>query len=188
MDSRKKIIRKLQSTLSPRRYQHTLGVEKTAISLAKHYKTCEEQASTAGLLHDCAKNIPYEVMREYCKSYKINLSEFKDFPQIVHSFLGAEIAEKEYNISDHNILNAIRYHTTGRSNMTLLEKIIFLSDYIEPGRKTFEGLQEVREMVYVDLDRAVYMTLNSTIKYLLKMDVPIHPLTIDSEKYYRQLN
>lgn len=186
MKSREKIIRRLQSTLSPSRYQHTLGVEKTAIDLAKFYQANEEQVSIAGLLHDCAKNIPYQVMKEYCKSYKINLDGFKDFPQILHSFLGARIAEKEYNITNQDIINAIRYHTTGRPDMTLIEKIIFLSDYIEPGRKPFDGLKEVREMAYVDLDKAVYMTLKNTINYLEELDSPIHPLTIDSEIFYRQ--
>ena len=133
---------KLQSALSVKRYIHTMGVSEEAVKLAEIYGTptdCEK-AKVAGLLHDCAKDYPQTLRERFCKEYKIKTDEIMEKqPDLIHPFLGAEVAKREYQIQDEEILNAIRYHTTGRANMTLLEKIIFIADYIEPHREKLKG-------------------------------------------------
>ena len=136
------MVEKIRSALSPRRFIHTLGVVETAVKIAKVYYIDIEQAKIAALLHDCVKDYPHSLQIQLCKEFHIPLDEtMKKNPELIHSFLGAEIAKREYEVEDSYILDAIRYHTTGRANMTLLDKIIFLSDYIEANRTSFIGLE-----------------------------------------------
>lgn len=180
---REEIVSQLKRVLSPKRFRHTLGVEETALKLANIYNINEDKACYAALLHDCAKELPLEKVKAGCLQYQIDLTLMENYRQIVHSFLGAKIAENEYDIWDSEIIDAIRYHTTGRANMSLLEKIIFISDYIEPNRRVFSGLEEIRELTYNNLDGAVLKALKNTILYLEKGHKKVHPLTREAKNY-----
>ncbi len=182
---------KLQSALSVKRYIHTMGVSEEAVKLAEIYGTptdCEK-AKVAGLLHDCAKDYPQTLRERFCKEYKIKTDEIMEKqPDLIHPFLGAEVAKREYQIQDEEILNAIRYHTTGRANMTLLEKIVFIADYIEPHREKFEGLEEARRLAYSDLDMAIKVILEQTIDFVKQRGRLLHPLSLEALDYYQTKN
>ncbi len=179
---------KLQSSLSIKRYIHTMGVVKEAKKLAKIYgdSTVVEKAQVAGLLHDCAKDYPADLKKRLCKEYHIELNDImKEQIDLVHPFLGAEVAKREYLVDDEDILDAIKYHTTGRKNMSLLEKIVFIADYIEENRKSFEGLEEARRLAYIDLDLAMKFILEHTIDYVEERKLKLHPLSAEALEYYK---
>lgn len=159
----------LKKLLPHKRYEHTLGVCETAVSLAKLYGVSEEKSYIASLLHDCAKNIPENEQLSLCQKYSINLDEYTlSQPQILHSYVGAHLAKDIYGVSDDEVFDAIYYHTTGKENMSLLCKIIFLSDMIEPGRSNIPNLDLIRKESLRNLDLAVLMALDSTILYNIK--------------------
>lgn len=177
---------KLHYTLTPNRYRHTIGVAKECVQLAKRYGADSDKAYMAGLLHDCAKCMTDEEKLNLCDKYGMVLDDIlKKQPDLTHSFLGAEVAKREYGITDEEILNAIAYHTTGRENMTLLEKIVFIADYIEPNREYFDGLDEVRELAYKDIDKAVLTSLENTINYNILKNRIIHPLGMAACEYLK---
>ena len=131
-----KIRCELKKQLKKERYIHTIGVMYTAASIAMRYGEDIEKAMTAGLLHDCGKFAPAGEQIRLCKKYELPLKESElEMPALIHAKLGAYLAKEAYKVCDGEILNAILYHTTGRPDMTMLEKIVFLADYIEPGRK-----------------------------------------------------
>ena len=182
------IRQKLQSSLSIWRYIHTIGVAKEAKKLAAHYGVDQDKAEAAALLHDCAKDYTDDMKRRFCKEYHVPIDEVMEKKiDLVHSFLGAEVAKREFGVEDDEILDAIRYHTTGKREMTPLSKIIFVADYIEPGRKAFEGLEKARELAYQDLDAAVKLILEDTIDYVEKNGNPLHPLSLEALDYYRKM-
>ncbi|WP_317854025.1 nicotinate-nucleotide adenylyltransferase [Chakrabartyella piscis] len=180
---------KLQSALQIKRYIHTLGVESEAMKLAEIYGTKQDKqkAQIAGLLHDCAKDYPRDLQQRLCKEYKLALDEDTiRTPQLIHAVLGAEIAKREYQITDTTILDAIRYHTTGRPHMSLLEKIIYIADYIEPNREKFDGIEEARRLAYLDLDLAMCFILADTINYVKEQGRKPHPISEEALQYYKQ--
>ena len=130
------IQNKLRKNLKGNRYIHTLGVEYTSVCLAMKYEADLEKAELAGLLHDCAKELPEKKLIKICRDHgeKISTMEFKQ-PFLLHGKAGACLARNKFGVEDEEVLDAIRYHTTGRPAMTLLEKIVFVADYIEPNRK-----------------------------------------------------
>ena len=174
----------LQNNLIEKRYNHTLGVVKTALELAEIYNVNKEKAEIAALAHDCAKNISYDELKEICEKGNIIFTEDDlNSKPIWHAYAAVVIAKEEFNINDEEILNAIKYHTTGRKNMTVLEKIIYLADYIEPGR-TFEKIQEVRELTYdKNIDEALIKAINNTIEFLISKRSIIHKSTIEARNY-----
>jgi len=111
----------------------------------------------------------------------------REQPELIHSFLGAEMARHDFDIEDEEILSAIRYHTTGRPNMSDLEKIIYLADFFEPSRKPFEGIETIRSLAYTDLNKAMDFALNHTIDYIGKKNRLVHPLSLEAADYYRKL-
>lgn len=166
-----KIKEQLKGTLKPSRYQHTINVADEAIKLGEKYSYNTEDCYIAGLLHDIAKVKDLETLKQICDKAGYDM-EIKELESLIlnpnsHSVLGAYIAEKTFGIKDEKILNAIRFHTTGRVNMGLLEKIVFLADYIEVGRD-FEGLEEVRRLAYIDIDKAILAALNNNIVHVVK--------------------
>ncbi len=180
---------KLQSALSVKRYIHTLGVAEEAVKLAQIYGSVQEQqkARVAGLLHDCAKDYPESMRLRFCKEYKVKTDEIMNKQaDLIHPFLGAEVAKREYQVMDEDVLNAIRYHTTGRKEMSLLEKIVFVADYIEPNREKFGGLEEARRLAYLDLDKAMKYILENTIEYVRARGRLLHPLSVEALEYYRK--
>ncbi|MCR5774297.1 MAG: bis(5'-nucleosyl)-tetraphosphatase (symmetrical) YqeK [Lachnospiraceae bacterium] len=180
------IKKKMKKALDKDRYRHTVSVAYTAACLAMRYAIDPEVAFTAGLLHDCAKCIPTAEKFKLCEKYKVELSDFeKTNTALIHAKLGACLAEKRYGISDKDILDSIRTHTTGEPDMSLLQKIIFTADYIEPGRDQASNLPEIRQMAFVDLDKAVCKILSDTLAYLgKKKDAPIDPMTRKTYEFY----
>lgn len=161
------ISEKLSCKLRKKRYIHSLGVMYTAQALAMRYEISVEDAGVAGILHDSAKEMKEDELIHYCNKHDIFISpdEYKA-PFLLHGKAGAHIAAVRYGIEEEYILDAIRFHTTGRPQMTMLEKIIFTADYIEPGRKHFDSLQSIRKEAFVDIDRACALILKKTIDYL----------------------
>ena len=178
----------LEKALTPKRYQHTLGVEYTAAALAMRYEIPLADAQLAGLLHDCEKCLPYEEKISLCEQYQIPISETElQNSELLHAKAGFVLAQTEYHITDTDILNAILYHTTGRPGMSLLEKIIFIADYIEPGRKKAPNLQEVRKLAFINLDQALIQIMSDTLTYLESNEGIIDPMTRDSYLYYSNM-
>ena len=182
-----KIQKKLKKKLDANRYRHTLGVMYTAGALAMRYQENLEDALTAGLLHDCGKYGSVKDQIRLCRKNKLELSaEELKIPALIHAKLGAHLAQKKYHIKDQRILDAIRYHTTGRPEMSILDKIIYLADYIEPHRKMIPGLSEIRRLSYIDLDQAVCNCADATLRYLQKAGRFVDPMTQETYAYYRK--
>lgn len=171
---------KLQQSLNEKRFLHSIGVMDECEKLALHYEADVNKARIAGLLHDCAKNISQSEENTLLNKYEIKLDDIqKQSHALVHGILGMYVAREKYNINDEEILDAIYWHTTGRAGMTLLEKIVFIADYIEPAR-TFDDTEEIRKNAYEDIDRAIVLSADSTIRYLLERKKLVHPLTLDT--------
>lgn len=181
-----KIRRKLIAELDKERYEHTLGVMYTAASMAMCHGADVEQALLAGLLHDCAKCIPGENKIKMCEKYHLNVSEVeRENPSLLHAKLGAFLAAKKYHIEDKEIINAIASHTTGHPHMTLLEKIIYIADYIEPGRPELANMEEVRHLAFRNIDECLYRILEDSLEYLNRLSKPIDPMTEKTYDYYK---
>lgn len=178
------IITYLQDKLSVRRYEHVIGVKDTAVKLARTYGEDEEKALLAALLHDCAKNMVDSELLKLVKDYgyipdKIEMQS----PQLLHGRAAAIIAKNEMGIVDVSICDAVTYHTTGREGMALLEKIIYIADYIEPSRY-FPGVEALRKESFTNLDRAMLMSLENTIKYIIDRGQLLHTNTIEARNYF----
>lgn len=170
-----------------KRYEHTLGVEYTAAALAMRYDCDIRDAQIAGLLHDCAKCLTDAKRLSICKKHKIPITAVeKKNPFLLHAKVGAYLAHKKYKIRNEDIMNAIRSHTTGRQNMSILEKIVFVADYIEPGRSHAPNLElgEIRRLAFIDLDKAFIRILEDTLEYLKAGDRDIDPMTEETWRYY----
>lgn len=181
------IISYLQDKLSAKRYEHVLGVRDTAMELAKTYGEDEKKASLAALLHDCAKNMGDLELIKLVKDYgyvpdKIEMQA----PQLLHGRAAAIIAKNEMGIGDTSICDAVIYHTTGREGMSLLEKIIYIADYIEPTR-SFLGVEDLRKEAFANLDKAMLMSLENTIKYIISRGQLLHSNTVEARNYFLQL-
>ena len=181
----KKIKKKLKNELDESRYEHTIGVMDTAACLAMRYGADLTQALVAGLLHDCAKCIPNDKKLKLCRKNGIEVTPFEEkAPFLLHAKLGAWMAEHEYHVSDPAILSAIACHTTGKPDMSLLDKIVFIADYIEPGRNKAPGLPEIRRLSFADIDQALIRILSDTLDYLASSNDPIDPATQTVLDYY----
>ncbi|MEK4103909.1 bis(5'-nucleosyl)-tetraphosphatase (symmetrical) YqeK [Paenibacillus odorifer] len=174
---REALIEAVSTQMPDKRWKHTLGVMETSIQLAKQYGADPERAETAAILHDVAKYWPVERMKEIIEQNHLNLDLLVYDKQMWHSEVGAFVAEKDYGITDPDIINAIRFHTSGREDMSLLEKIVCLADYIEPGRD-FPGVDKIREKAQVSLEEGLVAGFDSTISLLLEKRRVIFPLTV----------
>ena len=184
-----KIEKKLKKYLDEDRLWHTLGVMHTAASLAMVYDVDIEKAQLAGILHDCAKCIPNKKKLKMCSQHHISVSEFEqEHPFLLHAKLGAYVAKAKYDVTDENILSAITWHTTGKPDMTLLEKIVYIADYIEPKRDKAPNLAIVRKLAFQDLDECMYKILADTLAYLEENPKDIDNATKDAFLYYRDLH
>ncbi len=182
-----KIKKELKKELDKNRYHHTIGVMYTAASLAMRYEYDIEQAMLAGLLHDCAKCIPDKEKLAICRKNAIQMRDIEiENPFLLHAKLGAYIAKEQYKISDSEILHAIEVHTTGEPAMNLLDKIIFVSDYIEPARDKAPNLVQIRKLAFCDLDAAVLKILNDTLNFLNKKRGSIDEKTHETYEYYKK--
>lgn len=178
---------KLAKKLSPHRLRHSLGVCDTAAALAARYGYPVYYAKIAGLLHDCAKGLSEEKYFKICGKHGIPVTEAeRKAPYLLHAKVGALYAEKKFGVTDPELLQAIRVHTTGEPAMSLLGQILFISDYIEPGRDKAAELEEIRELAYVDLDLCCRVILDNTLAYLKASGADVDPLTEKTAAYYRK--
>jgi len=168
----------LSKRLKEKRYKHSLGVAMTAGQLAKRYGVCVEKAEIAGLLHDCAREFTVNEMIEQANQRQIFFSEIeRHVPILLHAALGADMIEESYGVKDPDIKQAIRFHTVGGASMSILDKIIYLADMIEPGRD-FPELAILRRLAEENLDQAMLLALNQSMQFVLKKNSIIHPDTV----------
>lgn len=171
------IEEKLQQSLSPQRWIHSQGVSMVAYHLAEKYGGNKEKAKIAGLLHDCAKELSLTMMQKVVEKIQEDIPPaVMESRALLHGPAGSVWAEKEYGITDSEIKEAIYFHTTGRPDMSLLEKIVFLADYIEPSRK-FPGVDTIRQATEQSLDAGVLAAYDSTIHHLLDNQEYIYEMT-----------
>lgn len=182
------IYEKLQKKLKNKRFIHTIGVAYTAANLAYRYNEDSKLAFRAGLLHDCAKYMNDEEMLKFCKKNNIEISDVEKVnPGLLHAKAGEYIARNDYGESDEGVLSAIRWHTTGRVGMSLLEKIVFVADYIEPNRNMDVELELIRQTAYSDLDKCITIIYENTLKYIKGSNKHLDPTTTSAYEYYRSL-
>ena len=179
-----KIKKYLKEALSEKRYIHSLGVAEEAVSLARHYGADEDKAYIAGLCHDIAKEIPNDVAKYMLKEkYGAELSEIEEAThKLLHGPLGAYMVQSEFEIADEEIIDAIKYHTTAKADMSMLCKIIYMADYTEKNR-TYDGVDELRELSYKDIDDAIIFGIDFTIGELIEKGAAFHPDTIEARNY-----
>lgn len=173
----------IKENLTEKRFLHTMGVISVAKKLSNINNISEEKAELAALCHDIAKYVPKEECIKLLKENNIKLSEDEEkVPEIWHSIIGPILAKNNLEIEDKDVLGAIRWHTTGKEDMSVLEKIIYIADMIEPSR-IFDGVDEIREATMLDLNKGVLLGLNHSIKFLLSKGVPIDLNTIKARNY-----
>ena len=167
------------SYLKHKRIPHVLGTEQEAIRLAERYGADVEKARVGALRHDCTKKLDMEAQLALCRHYGIELDELEQKAlKLLHAKTGAAIARDVFGV-DEEIYSAILWHTTGHANMTLLEKILYLADYIEPSRD-FPGVDKLRAVCYKNLDAGLLMGLEMTIGEMNAMGNPVHHATIEA--------
>lgn len=177
---------RLQKKLDLKRYEHTLGVLYTSAALCMQHGINIEQGMLAGLLHDCGKAYKNKEQYVLCKQYGISLSEVEhENLALIHAKLGAYLAKEVYGIHDEDVLSAIRFHTTGKPDMTTLEKILYIADYIEPHRN-LPLVEEIRTMAFHDLDKTMYVLLEQSLEHLSKSGKIIDEMTIATYQYYKK--
>lgn len=181
------IRKKVKKELDKDRYEHTKGVMYTAACLAMAHEGNMEQAMLAGLLHDCAKCVPNDEKIRICEENHIIISSVeRENPTLLHAKLGALYASTKYEVTDPEIIHAIKIHTTGEPGMSLLDKIIFIADYIEPKRDKAAHLDEIRKLAFEDLDACMADILYDTLHYLNTKKGAIDPNTQLTYEYYKQ--
>lgn len=188
LELRENILPKIKKRQTSKRFEHTLRVEKCAVSLAKIHGANVYDVALAALLHDNAKNYPNDKKLKLCNKHNVALSKAEEANiDLVHAKLGGVLARKKYKIKNQDIINAIMYHTTGRPHMSKTEKIIYIADFIEPGRKEFPGLLKARDMAYDDLDTALVKILMLTINHIIDRGQIIDSITEETYEFYYKL-
>lgn len=186
MKKLEKQLKKLQRYIEKDRYQHTIGVMYTAAALAMAYNYDINKAMLAGALHDCAKSMPHDKKLELCRKNHIEVSDVeRENPFLLHAKAGALIARKKYGVKDEDVLHAIQVHTTGAPAMSTLDMIVFIADYIEPGRDKALNLPHIRELAFQNLENTVEKILYDTLNYLNQKSGRIDPTTERTYEYYK---
>ncbi|WP_018752637.1 bis(5'-nucleosyl)-tetraphosphatase (symmetrical) YqeK [Paenibacillus sanguinis] len=175
--SREQLIAAISGGMPAKRWKHVEGVMESAVLLAERYGADPVKADLAALLHDLAKFWPIDKQEAIVRDHGLNAELLEHDKQLLHAEVGAYIARVEYDVQDVEVLDAVRYHTSGRIGMTLLDKIVCLADYIEPGRE-YPGVDHIRELAEKNLEDALIAGFDSTISFLLKQGKPIFPLTV----------
>ncbi|RJX41228.1 HD domain-containing protein [Paenibacillus pinisoli] len=176
---RQLIIERVRAEMPERRWRHTEGVMMTAIALAKRYGEDPQRAELAAIIHDVAKFWPIERQGNAIRDYGLHHEVLGYDKELWHAEVGAWVAEHEFGVTDAGVLAAIRYHTSGRRGMTKLEKIVWLADYIEPGRD-FPGVDTIRALAEEHLEKAVLAGLDGTIGFLIAKGKRIYPMTLEA--------
>ncbi|MCP3025611.1 bis(5'-nucleosyl)-tetraphosphatase (symmetrical) YqeK [Halobacillus sp. A5] len=178
--SRDQLLDFVRPHLKQSRYEHTVRVTDTAVELAIQYGADVQKAETASILHDFAKHKSKEELKHWISNDERVPNDLLDYHhELWHGPAGALMLENELEIKDPEILSAIACHTSGKKNMSLLDKVVFLADYIEPGRN-FEGVEEVRELAKSDLDNACLQSLVNTVHFLTNNKRTVYPDTINA--------
>ena len=165
---------KLFAKLPETRYIHSLGVMQCAVSLARKYGADEEKSRIAGLLHDCAKAMNLDEMRLAIQRNGIELyTGEENYPALLHAPAGSAVAREDYGVEDNDILSAIRKHTVGAKEMSLLDTVIYVADFIEPNRKPFPGLDVIRMLAGEDIWRAAEVCSERTKQYCEERGLPV---------------
>ena len=181
-------IRQLSATLKPGRFDHTLSVARTAIHLAEIHGLDVLRAEQAGLLHDCAKHLPLDVMRQIAVENSLTSDEsILSSRGLLHAVVGTWVAQKNYGMTDPQVLDAIRNHTTGCPGMSRLSICVCLSDSIEPLREDYPGLGRIRDLAEQSLERALLLSLESTANYVRSHNWYLHPQTQETIRWLRTL-
>lgn len=175
--SRDVLIEAVSSQMPAKRWEHTKGVMETAVILAGRFGADPVKAELAAILHDVAKYWPVQKLHQMMVEHKLSEELLHYDKQLWHAEVGAFVAEHEYGVTDAEVLDAIRYHTSGRIGMTLLDKVVCLADYMEPGRD-FPGVNNIRELANHSLEEALAAGFDSTIVHLLSRRQIIFPLTV----------
>jgi predicted HD superfamily hydrolase involved in NAD metabolism len=176
-DRRVEIRSWLQERLSPHRYTHSLGVAATARELASRYGADPEKAELSGLLHDIAREWRPPELLAAAQDWEIPVGYLEEMAPMpcLHGPVGASVAADVFQVNDEAVLLAIAHHTMGRERMTLLERVLFLADAIEPNRPEMDYIRELRDLAPQDLNRACRRAYDYTFEYLLRTGQPIHP-------------
>lgn len=170
----------IEQRLSPYRATHSLNVAKAAVQLAERYGVNVHQAEEAGLLHDCTKEMPAKEQLQLLEKFDIIITIAEHCAhKLLHAITGSVVAREEFGVTDPEVLSAIRYHTTGKPGMTLLEKIIYVADFISEERD-FPGVEKLRKLAFYDLDEAVFAGLAFTIQDLASEGRPVHHDTVQA--------
>ncbi len=178
---------KLKQNLKSKRLDHVLSVEKTSRVIGEQYKLDHEKLTIAALLHDIAKGYSINTLMDYCRQKNISISTLENNNHgLLHAKVSRLIAEKTFQISDPEILNAISSHTTGRIAMSPYEEIIFVADYCEPNRK-LRNKQQIFETALHDLSKAVFWVVSEKIIYVIEDKNLLHPQSIEVYNHYQQL-
>ncbi|MDI6703885.1 MAG: bis(5'-nucleosyl)-tetraphosphatase (symmetrical) YqeK [bacterium] len=175
-----KIRKELKKMLSSKRYVHSLATEEMAAFLAKQHNYESHKVRIASLLHDCAKDLPLDTQKDYIMRYEIVLDEIElKEPKLWHAAISQELAKRKFNIYDSEILQSIRIHPTGDKDMTSVDKIVVLSDYLEPNRN-FRDNEKIKVIAMKDLNQATILVLTSKLLHVIKKGSLIHPRTIEA--------
>jgi len=185
MDSISRIKEYIDKNLSEKRRIHTYGVRDTAVNLAKKYGCDVEKAEMAALLHDLYRGVAVSALNYHVKYLGLD-DKYMDNPNLAHGKIAAAMITRDFDIRDEDIINAVSFHTTGRAGMSLLEKIIYIADAIEPGR-SYPGVDEIRQAAEKDLDRACLISFDRTIEYVLSDGKFLDKDTLDAKKYFEDI-
>ncbi|WNF17057.1 bis(5'-nucleosyl)-tetraphosphatase (symmetrical) YqeK [Staphylococcus warneri] len=175
----------VKAKLPEKRYKHSLRVSETAVKLAEIYDGDKDKAELAGVLHDYCKYNDLSTMYQVVRQYELESDLLSYGGEILHGPVCSAIMENDFDVKDEEVLLAIKYHTTGRQQMTKTEKLVFIADYIEPGRKT-PGVEEIRDMAYNQgsLDKTIYEISKRTVLFLIQKDITVYGATIACLNYY----
>jgi predicted HD superfamily hydrolase involved in NAD metabolism len=184
---RERILAWLADNVPPSRLNHILRVEEMAVELAKDHKLDVEKAATAGLMHDLAKYFKPQNLLEMAHAEGLDIDPVSEAtPHLLHADVSAIVARNTFGVKDEEVLQAIANHTLGRPGMSLLSCIVFLADSLEPGRGSTPELEALRQISYQNLDQAVWLTCDYSLKFLLETHCLIHPRTIATRNWFLQ--
>ncbi|MGL4868554.1 MAG: bis(5'-nucleosyl)-tetraphosphatase (symmetrical) YqeK [Cetobacterium sp.] len=178
----------LKLVVSKKRYEHSIRVLNTALILGNIYNADLKKIAIASLLHDYTKEFKKNELIDISKEYfKKEAKDYLDNAEILHSYASAYIAKSKFNIIDEEILDAIKYHTTGRKNIGLIEKIVYLADAIEP-KRDYPHVEKIRDLALFNIDKAILLEVNKKIEYLLKENYVIHIDSIEMRNWLLKIS
>ena len=180
----------IEKNFSEKRKIHTEGVRQTAMKLAEKFgegsPELVEKAELAALYHDMYRGVPVDVLNYYVKHLDLDEKRYKDNANLAHGKIAAIVIQRDFDEKDQDIINAVSYHTTGRPEMSLLEKIIYIADAVEPNR-SYPGVQSLRQILEYDLDKAVLQSLTNTINYVRSEKKYLDEDTVLAKEYFEKM-